>query len=233
MRAVLDRALSDAEVLTAEGFDGIIVENFGDAPYFSGPVPSETVAAMAHIVGRVVDGTSLPVGVNVLRNDARSALSVAVATGGRFIRVNVHTGSMWTDQGLLEGRAGDTMRARAMLRSDVAILADVHVKHATPPAGQAIGDAAADTWHRGRADALIVSGAGTGRSTDLDDLRSVRRAVPDAPVVVGSGATAESVHSLLAAADGVIVGSAVMRGGAAGAGIDRARARAFMEAARA
>ncbi len=103
----------------------------------------------------------LPVGVNALRNDARAALAIAVATGAHFIRVNVHTGSMFTDQGLIEGAAADTLRVRAALDTRVAIMADVHVKHASPPAGADIADAASDAWHRGLADALIVSGIGT------------------------------------------------------------------------
>lgn len=231
MTDVVRRALTDAGILRDEGFDGLLVENYSDAPFHGRRVPSETVAAMAVVVAEVVDGVSLPVGVNVLRNDARAALAVAVATGARFIRVNVHTGSMWTDQGLLEGRAAETVRARETLGADVAILADVHVKHATPPAGSRIEDAAADCWARGRADALIVSGAGTGAPTDTADIEAVRAAVPPAPILVGSGTTPGNVRALLAASDGLIVGSAVMTGGVAGAGVDRERARALVRAA--
>lgn len=233
MAEVVERALSDARILDEEGYDGLIVENYADVPFFGRQVPAETVAAMTHVAGKVVESVGLPVGVNVLRNDARAALAVATATGARFLRVNVHTGSMWTDQGLVEGRAAETLRARRALGADhVAILADVHVKHATPPAGSAIGDAAADAWTRGRADALVVSGTGTGRSTDPSDLAAVRKAVPQASVLVGSGVGPDNVSELLHGADGIIVGSAVMNGGEAGAGVERTRARTLMGAAR-
>lgn len=232
MAEVLDRALADAGALTGAGFDGLVVENYGDTPFFGQRVPPETVAASAVIGAAVVDAVAVPVGVNVLRNDARAGVAVAAATGARFVRVNVHTGSMWTDQGLVEGRAAETLRARASLRPEVAILADVHVKHGVPPAGQSIGDAAMDTWSRGRADGLIVSGAGTGAAIDPEDLRAVRSAVPDAPIFVGSGATRDDAAALLEATDGLIVGSAVMREGRAGAGVDPGRARAFVDAAR-
>jgi membrane complex biogenesis BtpA family protein len=232
MDAVVERALGDARILSDEGYDGVIVENYADTPFFAGRVPSETVAAMARATAEVVGATTLPVGVNVLRNDARAALAVATATGARFIRVNVHTGSMWTDQGLMEGRAAETLRARQALTADVGVLADVHVKHAVSPAGETIGAAAADAWHRGRADALVVSGTGTGRPTATSDVEAVRAAVPEATVLVGSGAEPETIRSLLDAADGVIVGSAIMRDGTAGTGVDRDRAAALRAAAR-
>jgi len=228
---VLSRAVTDARTLTEVGFDGIIVENFGDAPFFADEVSPETVAALAHAVVRIRSATPVPVGVNVLRNDAAAALGIAVATGARFIRVNVHIGSMWTDQGLIHGRAAQTLRRRAALGADVAILADVHVKHATPPAGYGLAEAAADTWLRGMADGLVVSGAATGLPTASTDLDTVRTAAPGAPVLVGSGATRASVAPLLERADAVIVGSAVMAGGTAGGPIDADRAASFRRAA--
>ena len=170
--------------------------------------------------------------MNVLRNDAAAALSIAAVTDAAFIRVNVHTGAMWTDQGLVTGSAHETLRLRRELGVRAAILVDVHVKHATPPAGATIGDAASDAWERGLADGLIVSGAGTGKETSSGDLEAVRRAVPPAPIFVGSGVTEATVPRLLDRAHGAIVGTAVMRGARAGAGVDPLRARRFVQAAR-
>ena len=232
MAEVTDRALADAEALIQAGLDGLMVENYGDVPFFGGTVPPETVAAMATVVSRVVAGGRLPVGVNVLRNDAAAALGVAAATGARFIRVNVHTGVMWTDQGVVEGRAAETLRTRETLAAPVAIFADVHVKHATPPPGLSVEDAAADAWHRGLADALVVSGAATGSPTDPDLAVRVSAAVPSARVILGSGVTHETVADLLGLCDGAIVGSALTLDGKAGTGIHPETARRFVEAAR-
>ncbi|MDH3271787.1 MAG: BtpA/SgcQ family protein [Gemmatimonadota bacterium] len=232
MEAVIERAVTEARILTDEGYDGLIVENYSDVPFFARHVQAETIAAMSVVVARVMAEVSIPVGVNVLRNDAHAALGVATATGARFIRINVHTGSMWTDQGLIEGRAAHTLRTRSGLGVDVKILADVHVKHASPPPGSTIADAAADAWHRGRADALIVSGSGTGSATDPSEVSTIRGAVAEAPVLIGSGASPETVRTLLDGADGVIVGSAIMADGLAGRGVDPVRARTFIQAAR-
>ena len=231
MDEVLERACREASILAAEGLDGILVENYGDRPFFPGKVPPATVAAMSLAVGEVARHTRLPVGVNVLRNDAEAALAVAVVAGGKFIRVNVHTGSMYTDQGLLQGKAYRTLRQREHLGAPVAILADVLVKHATPPLGLTLESAARDTFYRGMADGLILSGVETGRPVDPDDLRRVRHVLPpEAKVWVGSGATLETARSLANLADGIIVGSAIQVGGEAGRGVDEMRVRAFMQA---
>jgi len=231
MDQVVERACLDARCLAGAGFSGVLVENFGDAPFFPSSVPPETVAAMGVVVREVAREVATPVGVNVLRNDAAAALAVATAAGAQFMRVNVHTGSMYTDQGLLEGRAHETLRLREALGSPCSILADVLVKHATPPPGLTLEAASADTWLRGMADGLILTGTGTGAPVNMDDLQRARAALPpEAPLWVGSGATAETASSLLAEADGVIVGSALQAQGRAGGGVEEARVRAFMEA---
>lgn len=231
MEQVLERAILEAEILADGGLSGILVENYGDSPFFPARVPPETVAAMAVAVREVAGTTSLPTGVNVLRNDAEAALAVAAAGGGRFIRVNVHVGSMFSDQGLLSGEAFQTLRKRAALGLSIPVLADVMVKHATPPPGQSLESAARDCWFRGKADALILTGSETGRGPHADSLARVRTALPpSAKIWVGSGATAENVSSLLKSADGIIVGSAIQEGGFAGGGIERDRVLAFMEA---
>ena len=232
MAEVLDRAAADARALAEAGFAGVLVENFLDAPFFGGAVPSVTVSAITVAVTHVASAVDCPLGVNVLRNDVVAALGIATATGARFVRANVHTGSMWTDQGLIEGRANETLRLRQALGADIAILADVHVKHATPPVGSKLESSARDTWHRGLADALVVSGQGTGQSTKLGDVLTVRKAVPEATLLVGSGLTLAQGPELLAAADGAIVGTSIMNDERPGAGIDPGRAAAFVRALR-
>ncbi len=235
MAAVLERALADARALADGGVQGILVENFLDAPFYPDRVPPETVAAIAVAVAEVARAVRVPVGVNVLRNDAAAALGIAAATGARFIRVNVHTGVMLADQGWLEGRAHETLRLRARLfpAQPPAILADVLVKHAVPPAALDLAQTARDTWHRGLADGLILSGEETGAATDAARIRAAKAAVPDAPVWIGSGLTPENAPALSAAADGAIVGTALARGGRAGAGIDPERVARLMDALRA
>lgn len=231
MAEVLERAGTEAEILRDNGLDGILVENFMDAPFYPDSVPPETIAAMTLAVGAVMRHAQIPVGLNILRNDARAALGVAICTGASFIRVNVHTGSMYTDQGLLRGKAHETLRVRRALGAEVAILADVLVKHATPPPGTDLQTAARETWQRGLADGLILTGRETGAPIRMDELRRVRAVVPeDAWLWVGSGATPENAATLLGVSDGMIVGSSLQSGGRAGGGVERSRVEAFMAA---
>jgi len=228
------RAIADARLLAEHGFDGCILENFGDSPFWKDTVEPVTVAACARLVIAVRRAApSLRLGVNVLRNDARAALSIATVCGADFVRVNVHVGATATDQGIIEGRAADTLRLRRALGSQVEIWADVHVKHGRPLAHASIAAEAADAVRRGLADALIVSGEGTGSATDLEDVRAVVRQNLGVPVLVGSGVTPASVAATLAVVDGVIVGSALEHEGRAGAPLDPQRVRSFVAAARA
>jgi membrane complex biogenesis BtpA family protein len=212
--ALVASARLDAAAYREGGADAVILENFGDAPFRKGEVPAVTIAAMSAAAVAVRDELrGLPLGFNVLRNDAASALALCAVHQGAFIRVNVHTGVMVTDQGIIEGSAHDTLRQRAALCPEVRILADVHVKHARPLAEFSIEESSRDTVDRGLADALIVTGVGTGRSADPSDLRRVRRACPDATILLGSGIAAAELEPYLELANGFIVGTSLKRGG--------------------
>src|SRR5690606_27473588 len=115
----------------------------------------------------------------------------------------------------------------------VALLADVHVKHASPLGETDVARAAADTFERGLADGLILSGAATGAAPEVAPLEAVRRALPDAPLLLGSGLRPEACPTLAPRCDGAIVGSAAQLDGHAGNPIDPARARAVVAAFRA
>ena len=218
--------------MIAAGFDAVLVENFGDVPFMpradAATTSAMTVAALA--VREACPKAQL--GINVLRNDAAAALAIAVAVGAEFIRVNVHTGARVTDQGVIEGQAGATLRLRRSLGGEsVQIWADVDVKHSAPLAPFSIEDEARDLEARGLAAAILVTGDGTGRPVDLLKLDAVRRVV-GVPVLVASGATIETLDRLAATCDGVIVGSALRADGRAGGPIDPVSAGKFAEAFR-
>ncbi len=227
--AVAAAALRDARALREGGVGALLLENFQDAPFHPDAVPPVTVAAMTALAARIrSELPDCPLGINVLRNDAEAALAVAVAVGAAFIRVNVHVGAAVTDQGLLEGRAWQTLRLRREYGAAVGILADVRVKHAAPLAVRPLLDEARDLRLRGLADALVVTGAATGAGADPDELADLRRALPDCPLLVGSGVAAGGVGIFLPAADGFIVGTSLKEGGDVAAPVSAARAADFM-----
>jgi membrane complex biogenesis BtpA family protein len=233
MRDVIAAALADARALIDGGVDALLVENFGDAPFTPGRVEPATVAAMSVVAAEVRrEFPRTRLGLNVLKNDARAALGVAAAVGAEFIRVNVHAGAVLADQGVVQSDAYGTLRDRRLLGVDVAILADVGGKHAVPLAPVETEQMARDLVHRGLADALVVSGAATGQATPLGEVKRVRSAVPDVPLLIGSGVTAETAAELLSVADGLIVGTSVKRDGDVRQPVDRARVEKLVAAAR-
>jgi membrane complex biogenesis BtpA family protein len=218
------------------GYDAIIVENFGDVPFFAGRVPPVTVAAMTACALAVRDAApDAKLGINVLRNDAEAALAIALATGASFIRVNVHTGARVTDQGVIQGDAANTLRQRRALGADaIEIWADVDVKHSAPlGASRPLSQEVEDTTKRAMASAVLVTGEGTGKGVDLDKLARVRQAAGDTPVLVASGATLATLPAIAKHATGIVVGSALRPGGIPGGPIDAVLAREFAAAYRA
>ncbi len=229
MEPVHQRARRDAGALVEAGFDVLLVENYGDLPFYPDDVPACTTAAMTAVLeGLRRDLPLIPLGVNVLRNDARAALAIAAAVGAAFIRVNVHCGAALTDQGILQGRAQETLRLRASIAPKTAILADVAVKHSRALAPGSITDEVLDLVERGLVDGVLVTGARTGAAASLETIHEVVKAAGKVPVWAASGVTAgNAIEHLRAGARGLIVGTSIKRGGRSDAEVDDARAREF------
>jgi len=221
---ILDAAQRDLDALQTGGADAVLVENLGDTP-LSKTAAKETIAAMTVAVQEIVRKARIPIGVNVLRNDAEAALAIAAVTGAAFIRVNVFCGVAFSDQGLIEGQAHALLDLRKRLGCDVKFLADVHVKHAAHPT--TLEEAAVDAT-RNHPDGLIVSGIGTGKRTTPEDLQTVKQAT-SLPVFVGSGVRFDNL-STYREADGFIVGISLKESGALKGPIDPQRVRALAEA---
>jgi len=237
LAALRERVLADADALADGGVHALMLENFGDTPFFPGRVPAETVAHLTALAVLVRARSGLPLGINVLRNDGLSALAIADAVGAQMIRVNVLTGARVTDQGVVSGIAHELLRLRSTLcagRSGAAaplILADASVKHSAPlGAARPIQHEVADLFSRGGADAVVVSGAATGAPTDPDEVRRVRQAAGDRPVLVGSGVTAANVAAFVGVADAIIVGASLKTDGSPTSPVDPQRVKQLLAA---
>ena len=232
---VMAHALQDAAALKAGGIERCIIENFGDAPFRADSVQPHVPAMMAAIGHAVRTRFDMHVGINILRNDAHAAMGAAVACGATFIRVNVLIGAAWTDQGLVQGQAASLARYRRALcgpGKGPLVYADVKVKHAVPAGEDDIGLLAVETVERGAADGVIVTGVRTGSQADLDDVHRVRKAIGNHPIWVGSGVTEDTVSSVVALADGAIVGTWLHHDGSIAAPIDKDRVSALVGASR-
>ncbi len=212
---IIEFAMTDAKTIVEGGISALIIENFGSAPFPKGtpdqPMPPHHLAIMSIVAHKIRKAyPDLAIGINCLRNDAQAAMGIAVAVGAQFIRVNVLSGAYVTDQGVIEGDAYGLLRYRQLLNANhIAILADVLVKHATPLAPLSATDATKDTLLRGHADAVIVTGSGTGEPVDRRTLEEVSRAADGKPVLLGSGTKAETLANYACFIKGAIVGTAL------------------------
>ncbi len=205
---VIESALRDARALEDGGVDAVIIENYGDKPFLK-EVGKEVVACMTAIALEVKREISLPIGINVLRNDAIASLSIAKAVKADFIRVNQLFFPCLAPEGFIEGKAAEIMRFKRLIDCNAMVFADVNVKHAVHLAK--LEDYVLNV-ERSLADAIVLTGKVTGAEINLEELKYVRK-VADMPIIVGSGVTAENVAKVIEFCDGVIVGTYFKRNG--------------------
>ncbi len=229
MTAVIEHALIDAQTLVQNGINALIVENLGDYPYYPFTCEPETVAAMTQVALEIRRRYSVPLGINILRNSWKAALAVAMIVDAQFIRLNILTDTMVTDQGLINGEAHLAMRYRRMIQAErVLIFSDIYSKHGGPLVQRDMATVAHEMVERGMADVIIVSGAESAVAPDRDRIRHVRQAVPETPVILGSGISLKTVDCV-ADADGSIFGYGTKPSGNMNDPVDAETVRQFMQ----
>jgi membrane complex biogenesis BtpA family protein len=232
MASIIDRALRDAEAFEKGGMDGIIIENHGDIPFLKpNEIGPEIIAAMSAITARIVDATGIPTGVNLLANAAVGALAIAKAGGARFIRVNQWVNAYVANEGLVEGESARALRFRKQIdATDIAIFADVHVKHGSHAivADRPVSEQARDVEFFD-ADVAIATGNRTGDEVPEREISSIREGTR-LPVIAGSGITPANAPRILALLDGAIVGSSLKEGGVWWNPVEIERVKALVEA---
>lgn len=209
--SIYDACLRDAEMLIEGGLHGLIIENHGDIP-FSKPedIGPETPAFLSVVTDRIRRATGVPIGINVLANAPLPALATAVAGGAAFVRVNQWANAYVANEGFMEGRAGEALRYRSLLRAEnVRIFADAHVKHGSHSivADRSIPELTRDLAFFD-ADCVIATGQRTGHAASLDEIDEIASA-SHLPVLVGSGVTEDNILAILARTNGVIVASSL------------------------
>lgn len=227
---IVEFAVKEATTLQKGGIDAVLVENYNDYPYCVGSVPKLTLITMATVAYQVKKAVSVPVGVNVLFNDAEAELYLAACLGLDFIRVEGFVDLLLSDLGVLFPVASKLLRLRKELGAEhVAILADVQGKHtqALPP--KDVVSSAKDALERGRANAVIVTGSRTGEAVPVELVARIKKALPNSKVFVGSGVTPENIKDVIAMCDGAIVGTYLKKDGFVLNPVDFERVQKLME----
>ncbi len=229
---VLAHAIADLNSLLEGTIDGVLVENYHDYPFQPFAVDNFTLVSMSLIVKEIVKSSTVPVGVNVLRNACSDALVIASLTGAKFIRCNFLTGAYVTDQGVIVGCAHILKRLQKQLsciktESTPLIFGDVLCKHASAIAPRSVDLEAIDALERGLADAVIITGDRTGLSAKISDLQLLYDKQIK-PILVGSGVTTETVADLLPLVDGIILGTSLKHKNIISQPIDKKKVQEFM-----
>ena len=223
----------DVEILLDAGFDAVLFCNENDRPYQL-RAGLESAAALTRVVTECKpDG--VPFGVDFLW-DARCALAVAAATGASFIR-EVATGAWESDMGLWSPDAAQLLRERRRLDvTGLAVFMNITPEFASSVGSRTPAEVAKSTVVSSLADVILVSGAMAGAEPDLSVIASVAEAVhavdQNVPVLLNTGARAETIGSYFRHADGCIVGSSLKVDGYTWNPVDPERAKRFVDAAR-
>ncbi len=233
MDTIVGRAIRDARNYAEGGMDGLLIENHGDIPFLPPhEIGHEVIASMAVIAKAVGEEVDLPFGINILANAPLPALAIAKATGARFIRVNQWVNAYVSNEGIMQGESARALRYRkAISADDVAIFADVHVKHGAHAivADRPISEQASDVEFFG-ADVAIVTGNRTGDAVPEEEIAAVRSGT-QLPLIAGSGVTTENIERIMSTTNGAIVGSSLKRDGVWWNEVEVARVEALVEAA--
>jgi membrane complex biogenesis BtpA family protein len=204
--------------------------NENDRPY-EFKVDAASTATMAYAIGALRSEIKVPFGVNVLW-DPMSTMALAAATGASFVR-EIMTGTYASDMGPWTPDAGAALRYRDRLgRNDVAVLFNVCAEFAYSLDQRSLPDRARSAVFSSIPDAILVSGAITGEAAAMSDLESVKKVMPDVPVLANTGVKHATVGDVLRVADGVIVGSSLKVDGNTWNAVDPDRAAEFMRIVR-
>lgn len=228
--AILAGVERDLEALQAAGVDAIMFGNENDRPYEL-RVDTATTATMAFVIGKVRDRIKVPFGVNVLW-DPMATIALAAATGASFVR-EIFTGTYASDMGVWAPDAGQALRYRNRLnRQDLLVLYNVSAEFAWSLDRRPLPDRARSAVFSSVPDAILVSGQITGEAAEMADLKAVKDALPNTPVLANTGVKHATVAEVMRIADGCVVGSSLKVGGDTWNAVDPVRAREFMALAR-
>ena len=227
MTKVLSAARYDIHALQTGGVDAVMFSNEFSLPYLT-KVRPETVAAMARVIGELMDEITVPFGVNCLW-DPVASLDLAAATGAKFLR-EIITGVYASDFGIWDTNVGETARHQAAVGAgDVKLLYNIVPEAACYLGGRDVVDVARSTVFNCLPDALCVSGLTAGVPTDSQVLKSVKEAVPETVVLCNTGCNAGNIERQLSIADGAVVATTFKVDGKFENPVDVRRVREFMD----
>jgi len=227
MKKIYKRAREDALKLQEGGVDGILFTNEADMPYET-KVGSEISSSMANCIGRISEELEIPFGVNMLI-DSLSAVSVAYATGGQFVR-GYFTGGFVGDMGIMNTYAAETLRHRNNIgANNISILTNITCAFGVPLADRELDSITYGAITHDKVDGVIISGMAAGYEIDIDKIEKIKNIVNDIPILAGTGVNHENAKSIIPNVDGAIVASSLKDEGKTLNKVNLERVKKFMQ----
>jgi membrane complex biogenesis BtpA family protein len=224
---LIEDVARDVEKLQAGGVHAIMFGNENDRPY-QFKATAEGIAAMTAVIAAIKPMLKVPFGVNYLW-DPTATVAIACATGAAFAR-EIFTGLFASDMGLWQPDAATPLRLRRNLgRPDLKLLFNINAEFAASLDTRPIELRAKSAVFSSLADAILVSGPLTGQSASASDLKKVREAVTDVPVLANTGVRIDTVKDIFAIADGCVIGTHFKVDGNTWNAVDGERVKRFME----
>jgi membrane complex biogenesis BtpA family protein len=205
---LIEIAVADLKALQYGGVDGVLFQNNYDLPHVEN-MTAKNYELLRTIGQELKNNAIVPLGVNVVWNDYRSALKLAKELDLAFIRVPVYVDNVTTKYGSYSPVSKGLRNFRnALGATSVAVYADIRTNLGTTTSSSTRLESARLAAKAG-ADAIIVTGEEPGIAPHVDDLRALRDELDNFPILAGNGVTTANIGQLLAASSGVIVGASL------------------------
>ncbi len=211
MDVALENALKDLSAFEKGGVDAIIFENNYDFPHKEF-VDTGTIASMTYLGEKIKKNTNLPLGISVLWNDYKTALTIAKILDLQFVRIPVFVDDVKTNYGKIKADAEKVIEFKKKIDAEnILIFTDIHVKHAEITSDYTLEESAKLALEKG-SDGLILTGKWTGESPDLNDLKKIKTIIKDFPVILGSGIDITNIKNLFEYSNGAMVSTSLKEG---------------------
>ena len=212
---VLENAKREIDIMYRNGVNAVLVEN-----YFGDRVDVENALKLLQ-----KDYPDKVYGVNML-GFPEMAFDLARKYGAKFVQMDSVCGHLEPNYEQSFLKKLEALRGNG----DIFLLGGVRFKYQPVRSGRSLEEDLKLGMER--CDAIVVTGEGTGITTDLEKIKTYRTILGDFPLIVGAGMTAETAQEQLIFSDGAIVGSYFKEYGEAEYPVDENRVKEFMCSAR-
>lgn len=187
---ILTRAIREIDIYTKNGIDAVLIENyFGE------------IKNVEYVLEYIANyRKNVIYGVNIL-GDYKRAFALADTYHAKFIQIDSVAGHLRNYNDKIFENNIKLLRSN----SNAFLIGGVRFKYQPYLSGKSLEEDLEIGIER--CDAIVVTGEGTGKVTDLEKIKNFRKIIGQFPLVVGAGLTTQNCTNQLSIADAGIVGS--------------------------